>query len=131
MDVKGLSCCCWAGEPEKYLYRGVHPGHPEYNNALKGIVEPGDIWNAANIKPELHNLGGVSGQSPYTSWARDPAIAEGFSGQDGVILQVPIGEPSLNDTWRWVSSPNYFDETEVLLLGTRRDVEVFDRRKCG
>ena len=66
-DAKGLACCCWAGEPGQYLYRGVHRDHPEYNAALNGLATPGDITNAAGITPDDHNRGGVSSISPYTS----------------------------------------------------------------
>lgn len=44
--------------------------HPEIANARNGVVEPGNV--NSTMSEETHNLGGVSGDSPFTSWTRDP-----------------------------------------------------------
>ena len=97
-----------------------------------GIVTPGDASNAGNISPDMHNYDSATyaGRSPYTSWTRDPKIAERFAGPGGVILRVPVGAPGPNDAWRWEFSPDEWGESEVLLEGRRDGVEVFDRRRC-
>ncbi|MCL2894508.1 RHS repeat-associated core domain-containing protein [Brenneria tiliae] len=111
-------------EPGQYNYRGIHKGHPEWDNALKGKVVPGNV--NSKISPEDHNFGGVSGNSPFTSWTDDPAVARGFAGSDGVILRVKTGAPKPGDTWTWEYSFDEWMEREILLKGVRfGDVEVF------
>ena len=80
-----------------YNYRGVHKGHPDADNNITGRVNPGNV--DSKISPEEHNLGGFSGDSPYTSWTDDPMIARRFSGENGIILRVKTGAPKPGDTW--------------------------------
>ncbi|PIJ46460.1 hypothetical protein [Tatumella sp. OPLPL6] len=49
-------------EPGQYNYRGIHKDHPEWNNALKGKVVPGNV--NSKLSAEEHNLGGFSANSP-------------------------------------------------------------------
>ena len=111
-------------EPGRYNYRGVHRGHPEWNNALNGKVFPGNINSA--LSAEEHNLGGFSANSPYTSWTDNPDVARRFAGEDGIILRVPTGSPGPGDSWSWDISMDEYFEREILLKGPRsNDVEVF------
>ena len=108
----------------EYNYRGIHRNHPEWENALKGRVVPGNA--NSKLSAEEHNLGGFSANSPYTSWTDDPNIARNFSGKDGVIMRVKTGAPSSTDTWSWHASFDEYFEREILMKGSRSgDVEVF------
>ncbi|VYU71800.1 Putative deoxyribonuclease RhsC [Metakosakonia massiliensis] len=110
--------------PGEYNYRGVHRGHPDADNNIKGQVNPRDV--NSEISPEEHNLGGLSANSPFTSWTDDPMIARRFAGEDGIILRVKTGAPQADDTWSWTFSFDEYLEREILLKGPRGgDVEVF------
>ena len=67
VDPLGLTCC-------KCLYRGVSAKHPAIEDAKKGIVKPGNP--NGDVTEDQHNAGGRSGDSPFTSWSRDPEIAK-------------------------------------------------------
>ena len=131
VDPWGLSRCSVKptkrlpeAEQGQYNYRGIHKGHPEWDNALNGKVVPGNV--SSKISPEEHNFGGVSGNSPYTSWTDDPAVARGFAGADGVVLRVKTGAPKPSDAWSWEYSFDEWMEREILMKGVRfGDVEVF------
>lgn len=82
-----------AEESAGVVYRGVKVGHPGYDDALDGIVIPGDVDGV--ITAEQHNAGSVSGFSPFTSWTRDFGIAEQYAGEGGVILRAPLGAPPI------------------------------------
>ncbi len=129
VDPLGLSPCkptkrLPEAEPGKYNYRGIHKGHPEWDNALRGKVVPGNV--NSKMSPEDHNFGGVSGNSPFTSWTDSPEVARGFAGKDGVILRVKTGAPKPGDTWTWEYSFDEWMEREILLNGIRSgDVEGF------
>ena len=58
--------------------------------------------------------GGNTTDSPYTSWTRDPDIARGFAGPDGVVLRVPRGEGS---PYKFEWSPDVYYEQEILIRG--------------
>ena len=129
VDPWGLSPCkpdkhLPDAEPGQYNYRDIHKDHPEWENALNGKVNPGDVHSS--ITPEQHNFGGVSSISPYTSWIDSPDVARGFAGPDGVILRVKVGAPKPGDSWSWEYSFDEWMEREILLKGIRSgDVEVF------
>nr|WP_256658686.1 RHS repeat-associated core domain-containing protein [Pseudomonas sp. LP_7_YM] len=109
------------------LYRGVSANHPEIANARNGIAKPGNV--ESNISPETHNLGGVSHDSPFTSWTRDPKVAKWWAEKDGpggVVLGTPTGAPKPGNTWAWKFSPDAYGESEVLLQGNRSGLKVFD-----
>jgi len=110
---------------QKYLYRGVHANHPALDDAKKGIVKPAKP--ESNISPELHNQGGYSSASPYTSWTHDEKIAKQFAnsqGDGGVLLRVPQGKPMPDDNWSWEFSMDEYFEMETLLKGPRSGAEV-------
>lgn len=112
-------------EEAGYLYRGVSANHPALGDALEGTVTPGDL--EGTITAEEHNLGGVSAQSPYTSWTSNQSIAQAFAnseGPGGVVLRVPIGAPPSGASWSWEWSPDVFGEGEVLMRGTRTGAQV-------
>jgi hypothetical protein len=112
-------------ESPKVVYRGVHAEHPALAAAREGIVTPGKI--DGTVTPEEHNRGDVSAISPYTSWSFEREIAESHAddyGQEGVILKLPLSEPEPGDTWSWESSPDAFEEKEVLLRGYRTGATV-------
>lgn len=111
--------------PEEFLYRGVHAGHPAHAAAATGVVVPGNVHG--KITPEQHNLGDFSADSPFTSWTHDVNVAIGFAnskGAGGLLLSLPAGASSPEDTWTWESSPDRWLEQEVLLRGVRIGAEV-------
>jgi hypothetical protein len=111
--------------PTTLLFRGVHARHPAIDAARKGLVVPGDA--NGTVTPEQHNRGGVSENSPYTSWTFDREIAESHAddyGRDGVILKLPLTDPEPSDTWSWETSPDLLDEQEILLRGYRSGATV-------
>src|ERR1700728_2623329 len=112
----------------EFLYRGVHFGHPARASALNGEVVPGDIF--CTVSPEQHNRGGWSATSPYTSWTPNETLAKTYACSlkgHGPLLRVLETEPLSEDKWRWVRSPNHYEEDEVLLYGVRLNVEVVER----
>lgn len=111
----------------KYLYRGVHALHPALQDAKQGIARPAKPGSL--ISAEQHNLGFVSGLSPFTSWTHDRQRALWFGnryGPGGVLLQVPIGAPNPAETWSWIYSNDLWDEDEVLMRGVRLNIEVIE-----
>jgi RHS repeat-associated protein len=110
-------------EGAEYVYRGVHKGHPAEVPARDGIVVPGNPYNDA-VTPEAHNIGGVSADSPYTSWTRREDVARDYAGDNGVVLRVRTGSPPEGAGWSWQWSPDVYEESEVLMKGIREDVEV-------
>ena len=123
--VDPLGLCKEDCDGTNYLYRGVHSEHSALEDAKQGIVRPANP--TSNISPELHNQGGYSSASPYTSWTRDPEIAKSFAsshGEGGVLLRVPQGKPGPNDPWSCEFSIDEYFEMEVLLKGPRYGAEV-------
>ena len=113
-----------AAEPGM-VYRGVHAGHPALAEARKGVVYPGKI--DGSLTPADHNKGEVSHISQYTSWTRDRAIAKFHAekfGPGGVVVEFPFDHPNPGDEWAWETSPDEFDEQEVLLRGIRSGATV-------
>jgi RHS repeat-associated protein len=114
-----------AGKPAKYLYRGVSANHPAIGAARRGKVVPGN--RNGNITAAEHNAGGVSADSPFTSWTHNPSVAAHHASKDGpggVILRAPAGSPPKGADWNWEWSPDVYGEGEVLMRGTRSGVEV-------
>jgi hypothetical protein len=112
----------------KFLYRGVHARHPAIEAARRGEVRPGKI--DGTLSALEHDVGGLSGISPFTSWTRRLNVARFHShqqGAGGVVLRVPCGSPDPGDTWQWVYSEGSYGEKEVLLHGVRLNVEVMER----
>jgi hypothetical protein len=92
---------------------------------MTGLVIPGN--QNGRVTAELHNLGGVSSLSPFTSWTVHFQIALNYAksnGSGGLILYVPAGQPSDTDPWSWQFSPDLFHEGEVLLRGIRVDALI-------
>jgi RHS repeat-associated protein len=124
IDPLGLSACM-------HLYRGVSAKHPALEDAKLGIVKPANP--NARISPEQHAQGGLTGHSQYVSWTPDKEMAlqhANKDGQGGVLLSVPVGPPSPNDTWTWGwTHINEWGEREMLQEGTRTGVTV-SREGC-
>jgi RHS repeat-associated protein len=123
--VKRLGGPRGTGDPGDYIYRGVHANHPNLIAARRGSAVPGNRHGTAT--PEEHNLGGVSADSPFTSWTRDPNVAASHAlkeGPRGVILRVPTGPPPKGASRSWQWSPDIYHEQEVLLRGIRHGAEV-------
>ncbi len=121
----GGSCKVPSGGAQEYIYRGVSARHPAIDLAREGIVIPGNL--EGTISPEAHNLGGMAGESPYTSWTHDPDVASFHASKDGpggVVLRVPLGPPPQGAGWNWEPSPDVYGEQEVLLRGSRSGAEV-------
>jgi len=109
----------------KFVYRGVHANHPALKAAWEGIVVPGNV--EGTVSAEEHNAGGISDGSPFTSWTHDPRVAGSYArrtGPGGVVLRVRIDAPPAGASWSWEWSPDIFRESEVLLRGIRKEVEV-------
>ena len=89
------------------VYRGVHPSHPDYKNALKGESVP---WGG-HRDIALHNYG--DNKSDFTSWTTNPDIARRFATDkpDAIILEQQVKRKDL------IWSPDIFMEHEVLRLG--------------
>lgn len=82
---------------------------------------------SGTVSPEEHNHDDRVGDSPFTSWTHSRAVAEFHrdkSGAGDVLLRVPEGAPTANDSWEWVWSPDDMFEEEILLRGVRMNVEV-------
>jgi len=104
------------GNPEDLVtvYRGVHPTHPDYPNAVQGKSLP---WGG-HSSPERHNLG--ENQSEFTSWTTDYTVANSFSESKpgSIILEQQVVRKEL------VASPDVFLESEVLRLGPTSGAKV-------
>jgi hypothetical protein len=61
--------------------------------------------------------------SRLTSWSTDRAVAQGFAGKNSVILQTTIEEMQASGM-NIFESPDYFDESELLLEGRVRGLQV-------
>jgi hypothetical protein len=124
-DVAASADTALVDESAGWLYRGVSADHPAIEAARAGKVVPGNV--EGTVTAELHNAGNHSADSPFTSWTRDPSVAEAFAnraGPGGVVLRVPEGGPPPGAAWSWAWSPDIYHEQEVLLRGIREGVEV-------
>ena len=90
------------------LYRGVHVGHPDYKNALKGTAVPA----GGNATPEQFNGGNYKG--PFTAWSMSRSVANYHANKEGEGGVVLIKQFLMKQT---VPSPDNFDELEVLVPG--------------
>ncbi|SHM97154.1 RHS repeat-associated core domain-containing protein, partial [Halomonas cupida] len=126
VDPLGLnkSCC-------RCLYRGVSANHPALDDATQGVVRPANP--NANLSPEQHAEGGLTGESQYVSWTPDKSLALQHANKDGaggVLLSVPQGAPQSGDSWSWGwTHINDWGEAEMLQEGTRTGVNV-SREGC-
>jgi len=124
IDSLGLSCC-------NCLYRGVSAKHPAIGEAKQGVVRAADP--TANLTPEQHAEGGLTGESQFVSWTPNKELALKHANKDGpggVLLSVPRGTPKEGDSWAWGwAHINDWGETEMLQTGTRTGVHV-SREGC-
>ncbi len=124
VDPLGLSCC-------NCLYRGVSAKHPAIGEAKQGVVRAADP--TANLTPEQHAEGGLTGESQFVSWTPNKDLALKHANKDGpggVLLSVPRGAPKEGDSWAWGwAHINDWSETEMLQTGTRTGVHV-SREGC-
>jgi RHS repeat-associated protein len=111
---------------DDYLYRGVHGDHPSLSDAKKGVVssaKPG-----ANLTPEQHAKGGLTGESQFVSWTPSKSVASDHANKSagpGVLLRVPKGAPKSDEKWKWGwTHQNDWGEIEMLQTGTRTGIEV-------
>jgi hypothetical protein len=90
-----------ATEGDGFLYRGVHDGHPDMPNAVRGRAEP---WGG-HADPARHT--GGNNQSEFTSWTRDPGIAYDCAMEcngPGIVLRIPdVDAPDLPESLRLTS----------------------------
>jgi hypothetical protein len=106
-------------------YRGYHAEHPSLIDAAQGRVIPGNPKGTITL--EIHNRGGQSENSPFTSWTTDREIARRFAldkGPGGILLTLPAGAPKHSETWAWEHSPDAWGEDEILLRGERSGATV-------
>jgi hypothetical protein len=61
----------------------------------------------------------ILGDSSFTPWTTNPAIAKMFAGDGGVVLRIPRAGQNV------VTSPDFYNESEVLIQGSVRGAEVF------
>lgn len=108
------------------LYRGVHAGHPAMEDAKRGIVKPAKP--DANLTPEQHAKGGLTGESQYVSWTPNKNVALDHAnkkGPGGLLLEVEPGKPSADDSWAWGwTNINDWGEVEMLQTGIRTGIKV-------
>jgi len=103
---------------DSVLYRGVDKAHPvdgAYDNALSGKAVP----RGGHDIPSVHNGGDTN--SVFTSWTPDKGVAKWFATKysgKGVVLSKDV--PSS----KRVASPDFSNESEVLVVGTVSDVMV-------
>ncbi|HAP74494.1 MAG TPA: hypothetical protein DCR14_00235 [Acidimicrobiaceae bacterium] len=100
-----------AGTP---LYRGVATDHHAYDDAVKGIARPGDVNGVSDAA--LHNAGFTHG-TDLTSWSTKLNVAEDFAGPGGVVLETSVEQLQRRGV-QILTSPDNFDEAEVLVRGT-------------
>ncbi|MGI4790738.1 MAG: hypothetical protein ACRYFS_18055 [Janthinobacterium lividum] len=98
-------------------YRGVAKGNLHYSDALQGIARP--IGGSASV--DDHCFGDT--ESKYTSWTtrRSVAVEKALDtklGGRGVVLTKDFSEAEL------ISSPDFYDEAEVLVVGVVTDASV-------
>ncbi|MDQ6479995.1 DUF6443 domain-containing protein [Dyadobacter sp. LHD-138] len=104
------------------LYRGVHRGHPDYKNAIKGRAVPWGI-NGGHANPERH-AGGAT-YSIFTSWSltKFEALKNATgSGPGGVILEKRFSitkDGVIPQTGGW-----FDDELEYLVPGIVNGAKV-------
>ena len=58
-----------------------------------------------------------------TSWTTEREVAKGFAGKNGVILESNIEEMQARGV-NILQSPDYFDESELLIEGTVDNLRV-------
>jgi hypothetical protein len=124
-EAKAVAAAEKAAGDAGYLYRGVSANHPAIEAAKQGKAVPGNLEGTAT--PKAHNEGGVSANSPFTSWTDKAEIAKFHAlkeGEGGVILRVPLGAPPPKATWSWEYSEDIFRESERLLRGVRDGAKV-------
>jgi hypothetical protein len=102
-----------AAEGGTPIYRGVASNHNAFADAQQGIASPGDVAGHADVY--AHNAGDTW-TSRLTSWTTDREVAEGFAGKNGVVLRSSIEEMQARGV-NILSSPDQFDESEILLEG--------------
>lgn len=113
-----------AKDTTKYLYRGVHAGHPAIDAAHAGTVIPGRV--NGTVSAAAHNADALNvAKSPFTSWTSNLSVAETNAmkaGQGGVILRIPYLPNQQKGLWQ--ASPDIFQESEILMRGIRHGLEV-------
>jgi hypothetical protein len=87
--------------------------HHAYESAVRGVAEPGDTLGHADAL--LHNLGETE-SSRLVSFSTDRAIAEGFAGKNGVILQTTLENLGARGIMP-IPSPDLYFESELLFEG--------------
>jgi len=90
------------------LYRGVYVGHPDHENALKGMAVP----RGGTATAKQHNEG--NNESIYTSWSIYRGVAEKFGGRKGPGGIVLVKSFHISET---VPSIDKFQQGEVLIPG--------------
>jgi len=113
-------CANLGGDEGTPIYRGVPKDHHAYTDALNGTARPGDPMGHAD--PVLHNEG-FTYNSRLTSWTTDPAVASGFAKEGGVVLNTTLEEMQARGV-NILTSPDAYNESEVLLEGTITDLGV-------
>ncbi|HEY3402416.1 MAG TPA: RHS repeat-associated core domain-containing protein [Ohtaekwangia sp.] len=102
-------------EKKVTLYRGVHVGHPDYANALRGMAVP----FGGTATDEMHNGGNF--ESVFTSWSMSKSVANWHANKHGP------GGLVLEKKFRWsetVPSLDEYQELEVLIPGTVSGAKV-------
>jgi RHS repeat-associated protein len=95
------------------LFRGVHDEHPGFSDALAGEAYP----RGGHDDPAAHNLGDT--RSVFTSWTtcRETACSAAADAR-GIVLEKRFPRSE------WVSSPDRFQENEVLIRGPVKGAKV-------
>jgi RHS repeat-associated protein len=142
-EVKGLTPCSRDEGPKITLYRGVNEKHTAYADALLGTAKPNrrwwQFWKSSPATPYEHNtVQDATLSSVFTSWSRNPLVAENYALRDqnigamissGVILQaeIPISRtypsPDLHKVLH-ITKGIELPEDEVLVRGVIRGAKV-------
>lgn len=107
-------------EAKTPIYRGVASDHHAFDDAREGVARPGDPAGSAD--PDLHNAG-FTPKTRLTSWSTSRQVAEGFAGEDGVVLETSIEDLQARGI-PVLQSPDNFDEGEVLVEGIVDELSV-------
>lgn len=102
--------------------------HPARGDALLGTATPANP--TGQVTPQMHNLGGFSHDSPFTSWTHDYGVAQTNARKQGptggVILVARVGQPPPGAQWNWEQSPDVWGEQEIFLRGVRTGLQVIN-----
>lgn len=103
-------------EESMTLYRGVGKEHPGFELATQGIAVP----RGGNASSEQHSAGNTA--SIFTSWSMSRGVANGFAGENGVVLSKQFKPSQMV-----IPNTEFPNEHEILVPGVVRGANVTKR----